>query len=157
MADLTEGFLAQGIDDRGQILFLLNQSGVPSVANIAVGDILYLIDGEGARVQSVNTVNNSVTVTRGEFGQAYNHAALMPFLSGNGNRFYTVDPVGLPAPLPINNPWVNLTGRRVWRAQGDQTGPGSLAIAHAWVQQTISYVVGALGIRQLVVTPNSTP
>jgi hypothetical protein len=152
MADLVETTLSQTLVDGAQQFVYL-----PIGTTVNKDDIIYAIDGEGMRAQQAINSLGIVYVTRGISGQATAHGAGTPVLIGSANRFYGVDPYGLPAGVPINNPWVNLKDRRVWRAQGDQAGPGSLAVAHTWQLQVVTTLVGSLGVRQLVVTPNSTP
>lgn len=159
MPDLNETTLSLGCDDRQQAIALptATTGGTPTIAK---DDFIYTIDGEGMRVQQVLVVSATaglVQVTRGVTGQATPHAGGMPVITGSANRFYGADPSGLPAGTPLNNPWVNTKDKRVWRAQGDQAGPGSLSVAHTWQLQVVSTPVGALGVRSLVVTPNSTP
>ncbi len=154
MADLNETTLTLAIPDSAS-----TRIACP-IANISKNDLIWC-DGEAMLVRSVDTNPTTVypiAVVRGMAGTAAApHGGGAPIISGNPGRFHSSDPVGLPAATPIDNPWVNTRDRRVWRAQGDQVGPGILSTAHYWALQQPVSTIGALGVRLTVQVPNSTP
>ena len=149
MADLNETTLAIGINSSQTAIALT------STTNVSKGDLIYLLSGEALYVRSILTTGLlPVLVQRGAAGtQAQAHAGGTLAFTGSPGRFYSNDPVGAPPDFPANNPWVNTKDRRVWRAQGDQAGPGLTSTARAWQQITSAPATGALGVRSLVSTP----
>jgi hypothetical protein len=121
-----------------------------SIVNVAKDDLL-VIDREAMLV--LDATRNPVRVLRGAAGTAaVAHVNGQTAYSGTPDRFFSRDPVGIPAGFPLANPWINLRDGRIWVAQGDQVGPG--AGNRRWQLQTTSYPIGSLGIPGApVVTP----
>lgn len=146
MPDLTETTLAASVTSA--------QTQIPlaSVSGINVGDVLFF-DGEAVCIQSFVAAGNPAIVTRGYGGTtASSHLAGSLVIAGRPHHFKTHDPKGIPLDFPYTNPWVNIRDNRVWRAQGDQVGPGVLM--RYWTPITLTQAIGALGVR---VPPVSTP
>jgi hypothetical protein len=147
MADLNETTLAAALGATGNLVVLT------SAASVSKGDNLF-IDGETVRAVS-DPIGACVRVMRGIAGVSVAHAAGMPVFSGRPHLFYTVDPSGSAPGSPDANPWINLAAGRVWRARGDAVGGG---LPHrVWELVTVSYPIGAMGVRGApVYTPSSS-
>lgn len=146
MADLHETTLTRAVQASDRYVYLAD------VGDAQRGDLLY-VNGETLRVTGSPLVNNAVPVMRGYAGSpAVAHLNGLSVFSGRPHRFHTTDPHGNAPAAPDDNPWINITDGRVWRAQGDQEGPGSSA--RVWELVTTTYPIGALGIRT---APTATP
>ena len=138
MADLTETTLSQSLGPDDRIVTLA------SVTGVAKDDVLYL-DGEAMRCVAAPS-GSSVRVMRGILGTVGGrHLSGVPVYHGEAHEFYTHDPKGQAPAYPLTHPWINVTAGRVWHASGDVEGPG--AQMRSWELETVSFPVGALGIR----------
>lgn len=144
MPDLTETTLAAPVTSSATLVPLTSATG------INVGDVMFF-DGEAVSVGGFTPTNSHAIVTRGYGGTtAQTHPSGAIVFAGKGHHFKTHDPRGVPLDFPYSNPWVNIRDNRVWRAQGDQVGPG--VAGRYWQLVTLTRSIGDLGVQLLPVS-----
>lgn len=129
------------------------QIKVATTAGILPGMCLYF-DGELVKVLRLG-VDPLVFVTRGEGSSpALPHASGCIVYIGQPHQFYRQDPTGRPNASIAVSPYINVRNGSLWFAQGDAT-PSNTA-NRWWQKQTATYGVGALGVRSIVLDPESS-
>ncbi len=148
MANINQTTLSKAVGPTSAEVFI----PLASLATIAVNDQL-LVDREQMHVSAlVPTVTPpGVRVRRGVSGTiSTSHAPGAIVTTGPPTAFNVTDPVGVP-PAGQQPYWINTKTGAIWVAQGDETGPGTLA--RYWQLQVTTQARGALGIRTTSIVP----
>lgn len=127
-----------------------------SVANVAPGMFLWAHPNrELFRVVSLGpTGSTAVNVQRGSEGStASRHVAAETVFIGRGDQFYQRNPMNLPMPEVLVQPWINTVSGAVFWPVGDDSGPG--AQNRTWVKATVTPGIGPLGVRTNVIAPTA--
>lgn len=121
-----------------------------------VPGIMFYANREAFKVTALTGIGNNVTVLRGRNGTATrSHSTNETVYVAPGYQFFEVDPQGTlgPGEVPLANPYINILNGTVWVTVGDDAGPD--VGARTWQLVTTTPAVGALGVRQNVVTTPS--
>ena len=143
---LTQTTLAGDISESDRLVRLVSTSG------LVPGRFIY-VDGELLRAVSLDVPSGGWVCARGANGtQARRHQAGAPAYIGSGDQFYTIDPVGSPAPIILVSPWINVRTGSIWFAQGDAL-PNQ---PRWWQKQTLTATQTGAGQRMFVYEPTSS-
>lgn len=131
------------------------QITVASTSGLFIGTLLF-VDRELMAVSGFG-VGTQVNVRRGVDGtMATPHASGSTLYIGRADQFYDVTPEGIPpAVIPVS-PYINVRTGVVWFALGDTTPSATGTQFRFWQPQTVTYDVGALGVRTATLTPTAS-
>ena len=126
------------------------QIRVASTSGLTAGTRLF-VDRELMSVVSLG-VQSLVNVLRGVDGTgSAAHSSSAELTIGNGDQFYSADPIGRPPEAVPVSPYINvITGER-FLAQGDELPAGETD--RWWQKVETTYAVGALGVRTKTTNP----